>query len=772
MEIVYSCFMKGIRIIPFLLSLIFSALYLRSISDLPLGATYDALITFGPGILAPQDLVVIDTKDLGSAGLSSEDASRIVRILTAMDSRMVVFQTDVRIQDENQNFNSLDRQNILQKEFVRIQKNITNLFDGIRLGSIRPQDAERYVKDMNGLIEESKNRLLLTIAESGNKRELELEDAKALFKRVIVCDDILWGTMAGNSFEVWGGKAVYSRVEPDIDGNLRRMYPVRNLPNKQLIHAGAALLMDIMENPVIEQTADTLTLRSEKERYVIPLDSQGRMLLRHPETYQQVSVNDFKTYQELERKLYETLKEMERSGYFGQLDAMQYPTTLYEYASSLEQEALENPLPDSIQQWKDARQAFYKSARDLIQGPAEKTILEGYDSLLATEALQEGGKERIAALKELASQSFSWARKAYDELMVTHTQFESILRDAYCVIGSSSGDADATVALISTILSRAYIYPGKPFPLLIAMAGVLVFLSLMTFVLSPVWFFVFGLVFSLILFLLTSSWFIIAGYWYAPFISVVITLGATLLYELAQLIFVMYIRRHQELALKYRMSPVAFKELIHAIPLSGISSVPLPQDIQESEALILCVRHASFIGDRNTSTLMDLAQKLKRFRQRTGDVVRSSGGTVLWMDGEVLFAAFGFPSPPSMGTPEPTNGGGIEYCRKALIAVQRLVELFPDEPVSAGMDYGNSAFYFDILSGYSAVGRVAVHARALSGLATRYNTAALCTESVYTCIKEEIGTSLGATLIDSLLDQQENRKIRFYSIRYNGHSGS
>jgi len=756
--------MKHLKLVPFAAALLISGLYIMPMQDLPLGFLYDILMNLRPRLEAPADLVVIDTAGEASHALSSDDAVRILLALSAMESPLAVFQTNVYLPDKSQSFSSTERMQVVQKEFSRIQKNITNLFDGIRLGSVRPQDAQRYVQDVNVLVEESKNRLLLTIAESGTIRDLELEKARSLFNRVILCDDLTWGASAGSALEIWGGQAVYSKVDRDSDGKLRRMYPIKDLPNKQLIHAGMALLLNsIGGDAKLDRTETGLLIGTDKEQYELALDNQGRFLVQKPKSYHSISVKEILTYQEQEKRLYEALKEMERSGYFINLDALQYPTTLYEYAQSLEMEVLDSPLPERLRQWREARQAFYRAATDFLQGPEEKNILAGYEGLLNTESLQEGGKERIASLKELASQSFSWARKAHGELMDLKTRLESVLQGGYCIIGPASGDAEATVSLVSTILSRSFIHPGKPLYLFVASTAIILLLYSATAVFSPLWFFVFSIIVAIIGFLISAGLFVFGGYWYAPLLVLIVVLGTAVLYELEQVFYMIYMRRHQELALKHRMSPSAFTAVLKSIPLSNLSSVPAPVDIQEADALILCVRHASFLNDGPVISLIDFAQNLKHVRQKSAALLQQHGGMILWMDGEVLFAAFGFPTRDS-GTP-------WNPAKEALEAGRALVSAFPDEPVTVGMDYGPSAFYFDVLSGYSALGRISVHARVLSGLAGRYQVRLLCTEAALDFLQSGVDEPLGQHEIDTLVDKQEGREVRFFAIPYNGRSG-
>lgn len=757
--------MKYLKAVPFVAALIIMGAYILTTAELPLEFSYDILMNLRPPLEAPPDLVVIDTKDGAKDYLSSDDTVRVLTILSAMDSRLAVFQTNVGLPDEYQRFSNSDRQQLVHKEFSRIQKNITNLFDGIRLGSVRPQDASRYVQDINGLVEESKNRILLTLAESGNTSELELEKARALFNRVILCDDLLWGDSTGGALEVWGGQAVYSRVDRDSDGIVRRMFPVKELPNKKLIHAGLALLISsIGGDAALQRTETAWQIGTDRVQYELPLDTRGRLLLQRPDMYKTISFKDIIAYQDQEKKLYETFKEMERSGYFIHLDALQYPTTLYEYAKSLEIEILESPLEERVWQWREARNAFYRAASDVLQGPAERAIIQGYDELLAAEALEEGGKERIRSLKELASQAFSWARKAHDELLVLHSHLESTLRNTYCIIGSTSGDADATVALLSTILSRSFIHPGKPYYLFLANTVLLLLLYSATMVFTPPLFFIFSLVITIISFLGTAGLFVIGGYWYAPLLPVSVVLGTAILYELEQSLVLLYMRRHQELALKERMTPAAFKGFVRGIPLSELASVPTPLEIQEADALILCVRHASFVGDEPPVSLKDFAKNVKLFRQKASDLIMQQGGTILWMDGEVLFAAFGFPFRNSVRAWKPA--------KEALDASRAVFAAFDTEPVTAGMDYGTSAFYYDVLSGYSALGRVSIHARVLSGLAGRYGVRLLCTEGALNVLQTQVDEPLGQQSIDTLVDKQEGRDIRFYAISDSERSGS
>jgi hypothetical protein len=212
------------------------------------------------------------------------------------------------------------------------------------------------------------------------------------------------------------------------------------------------------------------------------------------------------------------------------------------------------------------------------------------------------------------------------------------------------------------------------------------------------------------------------------------------------------------------MAPDAFRAFVRNIPLKQLSSVPAPADIQERDALIICVRHASFLSEKTAVPLKQFAEDVKRFRQKTSELLKRFGGTILWMDGEVLFAALGFPHSPS--------GGEAEIAREALRAAYALEAAFPDEPVTIGMDYGKAVFYFDVLSGYSALGRVPVHARVLSGLAGRYKIRALYTEAALNFLKQSLGDHISAEAVDTLVDKQEQRDIRFFAITYNGRSGS
>ncbi|MFQ3546737.1 MAG: CHASE2 domain-containing protein [Termitinemataceae bacterium] len=740
-----------IRILPFAFVLLIATLIMLLYKDIPADKVFDWFLSFKPPIDAPSDLVIIDTSSDKKNNITQEELSRLLRMLTILDSRFVVVESDISDSDSRQKTETVNREELVEREFNRIQKNITTLFEGIRMGSIKPQDADRFVKELQILVDAGKRRVLFATLEQSDAGNMELEKSIALFKHVLFCDDIDNSMKSYNAMDVWGGQAVYSRVEMDADGVLRRMYPIKEQPNKHLVHAGLALLTELLGSVELEQLDRGIALKKGEDVLVLPTDDRGRFFVVQPVNYTTIPVSELLEYQEIEKKVYDSLKEMERSGYFRELDPLQYPTTLYEYAQYLEQEALENPVPRTIQQWKDARQAFYQAVSAFLSGPAEAKILKGYQDLLQQQELTEEGKERIQALHELTVQSFAWARKAYGDLAVTYSHVSDLVQGSYCIIGPRGGAPQATLALISTILSKNFIYPLDQGYVWVGTCCTLLFLFLLSYVASLWVVLVVGASIATACILISFILFLSAGYWFHPFLPAILIIGALGCYVLSVLLYYLAVRRHQEIAFKSRVSPGQFRRLLQGIPLWQYSKGLHPETVHSREGLFLCVRHGGIGHSDEPDQLEQRAFKLQEFRQRSVAAIRKEGGTVLWMDGELLFAVFGVPVPE-----EPPQG-----ILKALAAFRYIKAAYKDEPVTGGLDYGSCAFYYDNLGGYTALGRCVVYSRILSNLALKYKKEMLLTEAVNQYLDPE---EWSCTMVDSLVDQQNYQNMNFYSL--------
>jgi hypothetical protein len=289
-----------------------------------LGPWYDFLLGRRPPPPVSGEILLIDSEDT----VESAAAAQVLITLSEMDAAALVLDTAVPGPPEGTeaggyagNYALEEIRSRLDGEFGLLGRNIRNLFEAIRTGSLGPSESPRYVEELVALAERGKERLGAALARQDDAG-MVLFRAAAAFGPLYAAGDLRGGPSGAP------GPAWYGRPEPDRDGRLRRIRPV--LPGGTEHAAFAAVnafaaSQGRWDGAVIERAegGPLLALRAldggEADRR-IPLDPEGALLVEGiPEgrDFRRIDTARILEYGEADRLLLRQLKEAEALGIRG-----------------------------------------------------------------------------------------------------------------------------------------------------------------------------------------------------------------------------------------------------------------------------------------------------------------------------------------------------------------------------------------------------------------------------------------------------------------------
>ncbi|MDR2618894.1 MAG: hypothetical protein LBC62_08500 [Treponema sp.] len=551
-------------------------------------------------------------------------------------------------------------------------------------------------------------------------------------------------------------------------------------------------------------------LRFKREGFVrdIPLDSRGAVLAERPRGnggFKRFTPEDFAEYEKADQELALFLNTLRELGCFIYLTPEAYPTILYEYSHRLREELLENtgdqPVRELKARWLDARAEYLRGLENFAASPAETNLVMSYERRIAAEDLEDEAMSRLVSRRNGIISAFAAFREKYDELLRIRSGLSSALAGSFCILGAgglkpqgtlsksyeempdstpagqgagsgnflirffpgarepSPSDTEISAMLANTILSgRAVIVPPGQYILLWSLLPVLLIFFLirrMGLVLT--------LAAGLALTILTGamfSWgFILSRYWVDPLIPA----GSVLAGTLASSLYLLCTKRREQARIRRHyggvVGPAYLKHLVRA-------GQPLAGEILQEWAAVVAIRQGDLLTSESGKDPLDSAREIRAFREAVARRFKQAGGVIVGIDGDLVLAAFG--SPPErialtyLKKETPYDDGG--HHSPEAKAVGFIMELLKEAPETAswrfGIDAGNCAFGYSELSGYAVFGRPGVHARILSGIASRYHARILVTARVHRHI-----TGFPTRRLDAIATISGKEKEPFYEIR-------
>ncbi|GHV87374.1 hypothetical protein AGMMS50255_6700 [Spirochaetia bacterium] len=750
-----------------------------------LGPYYDFLLSRRSGLPLAREFLLIDTDDIMEPG----DAAQVLLTLIEMDAAALVIETPVlgasagRISSEDEIRYRFD------EEFTLLGRNIRNLFDAIRVGSVPPAESERYVGELVELSLRGKDRLTSALVRQDEAGIKGMEQAAAGFGRVWKAGD-LRPSMAMDS--PW-----YSGPRPDRDGKLRRINPVLSggdgIPGSGTEHVIYAAMKDRFSasGPEYSKFAGILINRdAEGEEAVIPLDKSGAILIEGPgkdSSFRRLPLELFLKYEEMDHALQRLLREADGMGIYSGIEPEDSPVFLFEYARSLRDEFLETPGPEKKADWIHARSEYFAGLDAFLSGPAETNLVTGYEELIAAEfsasessaaetglspgsgfpegSLGEAGIARLTALRDDLIRCFAAIRGSYRELRELRLYLKETLDSSFAVLGPGphGGGADAlefgidpvtglpteapvnrdftateaSVVLANTILSGRAVNPGQTLDILFWSLLALVLCLLIISRLEPPAALVTGLVLSLFSGAAFSWSFIISGYWIDPIISVSGSLTGTLLIFSLSRAVIRRGARHFLLAYGPYVSKPCLNQLIR-------TGRPRTSELIQARAAIIAVRKMNLLSREDRGNPQAGAAAATAFREEVTRFFKKAGGVIIGCDGDLVLGCFGSPLERIAlgGMRSDPSSAADPYARFIYTPASRASSFVAEVLAGAavekaettswcfGIDTGECGFRYLPVSGYSAFGRPVVRARILSSLAPRYNVQVVVSAAV------------------------------------------
>jgi hypothetical protein len=690
-----------------------------------LGPHYDFLMSRRVPPQVDRSLLLVDTEDIIEPG----SAVQLILTLIEMDAAALVIESPVLSFSSGREGGGeiLYR---FDEEFALLGRNIQNLFEAIRMGSVPPSESERYVNELVELANRGKERLTLALVQHDEAGMARMERAAAVFGKTFKAGDLRLPTPEDSPW--------YSRPRPDWDGRVRRIAPILPGGEEHVVYAA-------------------LKERFKAETAFIPPDLNGAILFEWPgkgEAFQRLPLDFFRQYGEADQNLQRLLREADPLGIYSEIPPENSPLYLCEYAQALRDELLSDRAGTAAAEgrahWLRARQEYLKRLEEFLEGPSESSLVRGYEELIASENLGEEGAARISALRDELSGAFGKLRAAWEEFRDMRSFLGGTLASSFVILGpgqefqAAAGDfafplpwnifpgrpvlsgPESSLVLANTLLTGRAIRPGErryvlSSAFLVCLPVILIMLSL-----GPWWGLGAGCVLSALIGAGFSWSFVLLGCWIDPLIPLGASFASVLTVFSLSLVAVNRGARRFRLAYGPYVNKSCLKNLIRA----GRPSIP---ERISAKAAVVTIRETGLLSREDKTGPLLSAAAAEKFREEAAGVFKKAGGVIIGCDGDMVQACFGSPLERiGMG---PSQDPYARYTRTpAVRAVEFIADIAANIPKAAswrfGIDAGECAFGYLPVSGYSAFGRPVVRSRILSGLAGRYKTQTIVSESV------------------------------------------
>jgi class 3 adenylate cyclase len=700
-----------------------------------LGPHYDLLMEPRKRPAPVPELLIVDSGNLMEAGAAAE----MFLTLIEMDAASLVIQTPILGFSGEKAGSEEEIRSWFEDEFSLLERNIRNLFEAIRVGSVAPAEARRYVDELVGLTDQGKERLTAALIRQGGAGTARLEQTAAAFGRIYQAGDL----RLPPGIPIPAGNLSYSRPRRDWDGRIRRIAPAG--PPEHVIYTALkdrfaeALVWTAGEAPFL------ITTGLEGGETRIPLDSQGRLLFEPPggdEEFRRIPLEFFTRYEEQGQTLQRLLREADKLGIYGGLAPERSPLHIFEYALVQREEFLRSlgspsdlPPAEWKARWLQAREDYFTVLEEFLYGSAEEDLAGRAEQIEALGAAFNGLREAYTELRTLRD-ALSWALSS--SLVILGPREEPAApaeegRASAAVLripgGREYSDSELSFILADNLLLGRGTRPADRldtllWPLLAAGLELLILIRL-----RPLFSLGMGLVFSLAGAAGFSCSFIFSGLWIDPLIPLGASLAGTLT------VFILSLLAVNRGALRFRLAygPYTGKPFLKQLIKAGR---PAPGERLSVQAAIIAVRQAGLLAGEDRGGPSQGARRAAAFREDVRAHFTKAGGVILGCEGDLVLACFGSPLERIGAGP-----GRDPYLRYSRSPALRAAEFVTDLAVlkdqwQFGIDLGECSFGYQRISGYNGYGRPVVRARILSSLAARYRARVLVSESVYTHIRD------------------------------------
>ena len=711
-----------------------------------LGPVYDIALGFRPAPPVSAEILLIETEDIIEPG----DVFSVLMTLSEAGATSLLIEVPVLGTGSGRTTSETELNRRVTDEFALLGRNIRNLFEAIRLGSIPPEESDEYVENLVELSERGRDRLNAAITSEGEAGSIRTARAAAVFGRSFSAVDL----RVRHQEEIpW-----YSRPEPDKDGILRRIAPVMIRSEAEgTEHIVYHALKAHREKPVFEQTKDELVVKNlfgkqDEKVYRFPLDKEGNILLERPQkntvdegSFRRLNIDTFLLYEKTEREMEQLLKEAEVSGVYAFSDPEEIPLFLYTFSEELKEELLAAPNEEKLLAWKKARADYFNSLDKFLNGPSESNLVDGYEELFSTEDLHEDGISRLMELQNQVIRTFASLREKHRELVLIRNILTETLSSSFCIMGPARGvDGGTGIPESSALFANALftghcIKPGRSLYILIWSLAVSFAALACIFAFGPTTILIGGTTASLLCGTGFAVRFVLTSYWMDPFIPAAACLAGTIFLAVAKF-SIGYGK-----VLRFRL---VFGPLVNKTTLGVLlkASRPLLSETVCVHAAVIVVTNPALHFNDDTVTTLEASSAIIEFRKTFTKIFKQAGALILGFEGSSALACFG--SPPERMYLEkaktgmrysdgPEDTGGVNPAAKAARCVTELLNnpAETEEGSSCngwyfGIESGECAFSRSEETGITANGLPVIRAKMYAAVASRVKTRAVIGEAV------------------------------------------
>jgi class 3 adenylate cyclase len=663
------------------------------------------------------------------------------------------------------------------EEFSVLGRNIRNLFEAIRTGLVAPSESARYVGELVELSEKGKERLINALVHRDEEGIVSMEKAAIFFGNVKRPGDLQVQLIRSGENGRPGALAEsgeYSKALPDRDGVLRRIASMKTVPyvsqgkveERSLDHIifGALKTRYLSYKIEAAETGQALVLSGgpDGNDRIIPLDRYGSLLFELPHkgaSFRRIGITDFLKYDEADRNLRRVLLEAEALDIFRGIVGEKHPGILYDYALSLRDEPpLSFPGGNEGKKtaWIEARNQYFASLKDFLNGPAEMNLINDCEIIIASEPWDlspagETEKAKIIEKRNSLISIFAVLRARYEELFELRNKLESALSSSFCILGSSR-DVEASTLLANSILTGQAIKPADYRFLLFGTLFSALFVCLILKSRSPASALGTGLFLTLLVGTGFSLSFILSGFWLDPQVPAAVCAVAVLFsFSFALIAKSRYSRRFR-LAYGPAVSRSCLKSVIRA-------GKPLPSQAVSTGAAVVAIKKTNQVVTEKPQNTRELIS----FQEKISELFKKEGGTIIGTEGDLVTVCFGSPLEKVFTRgrkKKPANEDSIKTAARNAVSLVCEIARRPEfASWNFGIDIGSCNFAWTAVSGYFALGTPVQKAKVFSRLASRYKAQIVISASV-----DEVLLDLPAKKLDVLKRKGGSEEEAFYQL--------
>ncbi|MDR1095032.1 MAG: hypothetical protein LBL31_01440, partial [Spirochaetaceae bacterium] len=660
-------------------------------------------------------------------------AASVIMAMAEMGAGNLLIQTPILGVSASAGDREAELRELFNREFDQLGRNIQNLFDGIRMGTIPPAETNDFVGVVLSLAEEGKQRLVNEAVYRTNAGTLELEQARAVFPNTVIADDhsVELARQSAGPRSVRGyspAPLLYSRAVPDRDGRLRRIVPLETGSAPHYEHIVFNVLKARFGHATLTMNPAGRFLVMEKvpgfpsaDDRLFTLDKDGAVVLqtlRKDQRFRRISLVDLIEYEKLDRALYKLLSESADMGPYGGVSAENYPSYLWEREREL-RNSLYETVNDSLRLvWVGARQDYLAALDRFFSNPSvESGLNDSFASLLQNEALTDEGSERLVTMRDDLLAAFHAGRAVYSEFAGIRARLEKEIPGSFCILGAASADTLASALLANAVITGGVVTPAPArYIFFWSLCAALLCTLLLSF-LAPLPTVILGAVCAAAVLAGFSYRFIFTPVWLDPFIPLGGTASGVVVSVLCALIKERRLKRQFQIAYGPYVAKPYLKYLIRA-------GRPVPRDCLTAPAVIIAVKNPDVNATENGQPAKVSAAAITKFREEVKQSFLKTGAVIAGVDGDTMLVAFGSPveraalhtmkneAPYDDNAEPPGKHNPVEK------AAGFLADLVNSDKEAGrwyyGFDYGECAFAWTPVAGYTAFGPPSYNARLLA----------------------------------------------------------